>query len=123
MANYTITPETACFSSRTSSDPSCAASNARADQAQPGWRTFTKKIGRRMLRLLLAPIPDWSPHRKPKGPAESEDQYDTLAAYDALSEDGPFRRITAEEAHRHVLFACVYYALLGIGILAMIIFH
>ena len=31
--------------------------------------------------------------------------------------------MSAEEAHRHVVFACVYYALVGVGILAMILYH
>jgi hypothetical protein len=123
MANFTITPETIRFSPQRSSGQNRAANNAGADQNESRWRPFTKKVGRWMRRLLLAPIPDWSPRRKKDAPSESEERHATFAVYDALSEDGPFRRITAEEAHRHVVFACVYYALLGLGILAMVIFH
>jgi hypothetical protein len=43
--------------------------------------------------------------------------------FELLSDDGPFRRLTDEEALRQVIFACFYYGCLAAALLAVLIWH
>ena len=53
------------------------------------------------------------------------DKDDNTAAsiFESLSDDGPFRRLTDDEARRQVIFAYFYYGCLAAVLLAVLIWH
>jgi hypothetical protein len=55
-------------------------------------------------------------------PADRDDNSPPVI-YEALSDDGPFRRLTDAEAHRHIVFACFYYACLAVAVIAAMIWR
>ena len=52
-----------------------------------------------------------------------KDDHTAASIFESLSDDGPFRRLTDEEARRQVIFACFYYGCLAAIVLAVLVWH
>jgi len=55
-------------------------------------------------------------------PRDSDDRA-TPVIFESLSDDGPFHRLTEEEARREVIFAYLYYGCVAAVLLAALIWH
>lgn len=61
--------------------------------------------------------------QKPAGEPGDGDDRGVPVLFEALSDDGPFHRLTDAEARRQVTFACVYYGCLAAALLAALVWH
>jgi hypothetical protein len=59
----------------------------------------------------------------PAGEPGDEDDRGVPVLFEALSDDGPFHRLTGAEARGQVTFACVYCGCLAAALLAALVWH
>jgi hypothetical protein len=115
---------------RTSEQPTTALYHARAEvtdlraASMTSTSRFRSKFSRVFGSFSARALRSRSVKRSPRDSRPNDGREPALSAfYDALSEDGPFRRMSDREARRLVMFACCYYGVLAMALLAVLIWH
>jgi hypothetical protein len=61
--------------------------------------------------------------REPAGEPQDKDDLGAPVLFEALSDDGPFHRLTDAEARRQVTFACFYYGCVAAALIAALVWR